>query len=247
MRIATYNTWNSDAGMPIRFRQLVDAINGVQADILCLQEVENREKHLAIASLCRYSHACWQEKAGLSILTRYPMAKAADFAYGMSALVQAEGKTFLVVNVHLPWESALSREKAMVDIVQNIAETEADYTLLLGDFNGSAHSAVHRFLTNEQSLMGADAYYFDLAEAFAEISGTKAPATLNFRENPRWGVAEAKNTVEVNQRVDWMMLKNPYPAKLPQLNECSLFGTDISEETGLAASDHYGVAAELEF
>lgn len=247
MRIATYNTWNSDAGMPIRFRQLADAINGARADILCLQEVADREKHQAIVPLCGYDYACWQEKAGLSILSRYPMAKAADFAYGLSALVQAEEKTFLVVNVHLPWESASSREKAMVDIVRNIADAEADYTLLMGDFNGSAHSAVHRFLTNEQSLMGADAYYFDLAEAFAEISGTKAPATLNFRENPRWGVTEAKNTVEVNQREDWIMLKNPYPAGLPQLKECSLFGTDISKETGLAASDHYGVAAELEF
>ncbi len=108
MRIATYNTWNSDAGMPIRFRQLADAIIRERADILCLQEVADRE-------------------------------------------------------------------------------------------------------------------------------------------NPRWSVVEAKNTVEVNQRVDWIMLKNPYPAGLPQLKACSLFGTDISEETGLAASDHYGVAAELEF
>ena len=80
MRIATYNTWNSDAGMPIRFRQLADAIIRERADILCLQEVADRE-------------------------------------------------------------------------------------------------------------------------------------------NPRWSVVEAKNTVEVNQRVDWIMLKNPYPAGLPQLKE----------------------------
>ena len=37
MRIATYNIWNSDAGMPMRFRQLIDEIVGADTDILCLQ------------------------------------------------------------------------------------------------------------------------------------------------------------------------------------------------------------------
>ena len=116
----------------------------------------------------------------------------------------------------------------------------------MGDFNSSENSSIHRFLTNEQSLLGADAYYFDLAEAFAQISGTKPLATLNFRENPRWGIAEARNTIEVNQRFDWILLKNPYPAELPELKKCMLFGTEISKRTGLAASDHYGVMAEIE-
>ncbi len=39
MRIASYNLWNADEGMPIRAQQLVTEIQTVQADILCLQEV----------------------------------------------------------------------------------------------------------------------------------------------------------------------------------------------------------------
>lgn len=54
------------------------------------------------------------------------------------------------------------------------------------------------------------------------------------------------NTIEVNQRFDSIMLKNPYPLEFPVLKECRLFGTEISEKTRLAANDHYGVWTEIE-
>lgn len=247
MRIATYNIWNSDAGMPMRFRQLIDEIVGADTDILCLQEVADREKHNSFSSLCGYDYSCWQAQTGLSILSKYPIDKSKDFEYATSAYIHLEGKTLLVVNVHLPWEKASLREKAIVKIADTVSSIKADYTFLMGDFNSSEHSSIHRFLTNEQSLLGADTYYFDLAEAFAQISETKTLATLNFRENPRWGIAEAKNTIEVNQRFDWILLKNPYPAALPELKKCMLFGTEISKKTGLAASDHYGIMIEMDF
>lgn len=244
MKIATYNIWDSEVGMPVRFRQLTDEINRVKADIICLQEVSDFEKHQRLSKLCGYEYSHWQSQTGLSILSRYPIEKTADFEYGTSAYLQLGGKTLLVVNVHLPWERASLREKAIVNIVA--ANIQADYTLLTGDFNSSENSSVHRFLTGEQSLLGADACYFDLAEASAERNGTKALATLNFRENPRWGVAQPENTIEVNQRFDWILLKNPYPAELPRLKSCTLFGTEIAEETGLAASDHYGIVAAID-
>ena len=46
------------------------------------------------------------------------------------------------------------------------------------------------YLKNEQSLQGCEAYFYDLAEAFAEITETAIYPTLNFRENPRWGVLQ---------------------------------------------------------
>lgn len=247
MKISTYNVWNSDAGMPDRFGQLVDEITGIGADIICLQEVSDHRMHDEFAAICGYGNSHWQEQAGLSILSRYPIEKTMDHRFAASAYIRYESKSILIVNVHLPWESASLREKAIVDILEGISDIQADYTLITGDFNCSESSAVYRFLTNEQSLLGADAYYFDLAKAYAEIKGTKAPATLNFRENPRWGTVQAKNTIEVNQRADWILLKNPYPNELPELKNCTLFGRKISEQTHLAASDHYGIAAEIEF
>ena len=247
MKIATYNIWNSDTGMPMRFRQLIDEISEIKADIICLQEVSDCEKHDSFSKLCKYDYSHWQAETELSILSKYPIDKTVDFEYATSACIQLEGKRLLVINVHLPWEKVSSREKAIVNIVKNTANIKADYTLLAGDFNSSENSSIHRFLTNEQSLLGADAYYFDLAQVSAEMSGTKTLATLNFRENPRWDIVEPKNTIEVNQRFDWILLKNPYPAGLPQLKNCILFGTKISKETNLAASDHYGIMVEIEF
>ena len=246
MIIATYNVWDSDAGMPVRSQQLIDEMNEIKADIICLQEVSDRSQHDRFSSLCGYAESYWQAQTGLSILSRYRIEKTADFQYGTAAYIRVVGQTILAVNVHLPWEKASFREKAIADIAVDISGMEADYTFLAGDFNCSEKSSVYRFLTNEQSLLGADAYYFDLAEAYAEMNGTKALPTLNFRENPRWGVAEPKNTIEVNQRVDWILLKNPYPNKLPELKKCTLFGTKVSQETHLAASDHYGVLVEIE-
>ena len=247
MRVATYNVWDSDAGMPARFQQLVDEIIGIHADIICLQEVSNRRTHDKFAFLCGYGNSHYQAETGLSILSKYPIKKTVNFKYAAAAAIQSESKSLLVVNVHLPWEKASLREKAIVEVVESVSGMQADYTLIAGDFNSSEQSSVYRFLTGEQSLFGADAYYFDLAEAFAKMNGTKPPATLNFRENPRWGIAEPRNTIEVNRRFDWILLKNPYPNELPELKSCTVFGTKISEETHLAASDHYGIMAELEF
>lgn len=247
MKIATYNIWDSDMGMPLRFCQLTNEIIGIEADIICLQEVSDRQKHYNFSKLCGYDYSHYHAQTGLSILSRYHIDKIADFEYATSAYIQLESKTLLVINVHLPWERASLREKAIVKIIENTSNIKADYTLLTGDFNSSENSSIHRFLTNEQSLLGADAYYFDLAEVSAEMSGTKTLATLNFRENPRWNITEPKNTIEVNQRFDWILLKNPYPAELPVLKNCMLFGTEITKEINLAASDHYGIMVEIEF
>ena len=246
MKIATYNIWNSEAGLPFRFQQIIDEITNLDADIICLQEVANREWHDEISALCGYFYSCYQEKTGLSILSRVSVEETYDFEFGTAACMQLEGKTILVTNVHLPWDSASLREKSIVDIVKGMADIEADISFLMGDFNSSADSSVHRFLTNEQSLLGCDAYFYDLAEAFADMSGKKPLATLDFRKNPRWGVIQPQNTIEVSQRFDWILLKNPYPAEFPVLKFYRIFGTKISGETGLAASDHYGALVEME-
>lgn len=247
MKIATYNIWDSDAGWPVRFEQIIEEISKIDADILCLQEVADREKHVRITELCGYPYSHWHNRAGLSVMSKFPMENVFTAEFAIFACMAVEGKRILSVNVHLPWDRASAREQSIVDIVQKMSEINADYAFLSGDFNSSASSSVHRFLVSEQSLLGTDAYFFDLADASAEINKVSPPATLNFRENPRWGISDPKNTLEINQRFDWIMLKNPYPAKMPILKACSIFGTNVSARTGLAASDHYGVVAEIEF
>lgn len=245
MKLASYNLWDSPAGMPYRREQIVSALSALHADILCLQE-DSAEIDLQSALPDLPFCACHRE-AGLTILSRYPIKDSLCMPYALAITVSYGIYTLCVVNVHLPWQSALLREEAVVAMTDTISAAVADYIILAGDFNCSDTSAVQRFLLGEQSLHGHDTYYFDLAEAYADMTGIPPSPTLDFRRNPRWGVVDPPNTLEKTQRFDRILLANPYPTPAPMLTNFVVFGSEISEETRLAPSDHLGVYADLDF
>ena len=37
LKIATYNIWNSESGMPYRIKYIVNEIKLINADVICLQ------------------------------------------------------------------------------------------------------------------------------------------------------------------------------------------------------------------
>ena len=245
MKLASYNLWDSPAGMPHRREQIVSVLSALNADILCLQE-DNAEidfpSILPDLPFC----ACHRE-AGLTILSRYPIKDSCCMPYALVITVSYGCSTLCIVNVHLPWQSALSRENAITAVTDAISCIPADFILLAGDFNCSDTSSVQRFLCGEQSLLGHDASYFDLAEAYADMTGIPPSPTLDFRHNPRWGVIDPPNSLEKNQRFDRILLANPYPNPAPMLTNFGVFGHEISEKTHLAPSDHLGVYADLDF
>lgn len=153
-------------------------------------------------------------------------------------------KKIAVVNIHLPWDSVLIREHQIIKIVNAVDKKTYDYVYMAGDFNCSDFSDVQRFLLGECTLNNCEALpcWFDLASAYAEITGKKAENTLDFRKNPRF----KGNTVETNSRFDRILLQNTYPQQFPVLSGCNVFGTSIYEDIALAASDHYGVVVEME-
>jgi len=148
-----------------------------------------------------------------------------------------------IVNLHLPWENALLREKFILEVLDNLQEKETDLVFLMGDFNCGDNSDVIRVLMGDCSLQGkvATLCFYDLGLAYATRQGIRAKDTLDFCRNPRF----QGNTIEVNQRYDRIFLKNTYPKEFPQLLESNIFGTKVYEQIGLAASDHYGVYAKL--
>lgn len=244
MRIATYNLWDSPAGMPHRRKQITSVLSALNADILCLQEDTAELDFPSIFSDLPFC-ACHRE-AGLTIQSRYPIKDTCCMPYAFVITVVYGSRTLCIVNLHLPWQSALLREKAIIDVTDAASKVHADFNLLAGDFNCSDASSVHRFLCGEQSLLGRDAYYFDLAEAYADMTGIPPSTTLDFRHNPRWGVIDPPNTLERNQRFDRILIANPYPNPAPMLTNFGVFGYEISEETLLAPSDHLGVYADLD-
>lgn len=235
--------------MPDRFIQILQQIKENKADILCLQEVANDDAFKKIATAGDYPYCYYYENNDLAFLSKFPILHVNLYEFTFSASVEVNERTLLVINTHLPWRSALQREKEIVCVIENTRNTDADYTIIAGDFNCSVNSSVHRYLKGDQSLLESDAYFVDLAEAYAEIEGSAPAATLNVRENPRYRNFEgvSTNTIEINQRYDRILLKNPFPKDYPILKSCGIFGTEISPITNLCASDHYGVFADLEF
>ena len=136
MKIATYNIWNSESGMPYRIKYIVNEIKLINADVICLQEVSSRKLAESIAANAIYC----------------------SFFYNSQKIA--------VVNVHLPWDSVLSREHQIIKIVNAVDKKTYDYVYMAGDFNCSDFSDVQRFLLGE-----CTAIYEDIALAASDHYG----------------------------------------------------------------------------
>ena len=162
MRLATYNIWNSPAGMPLRLAQIVNEIVNQNVDIVCLQEVSDIKTQEELAIQCKYLYSCFYPQAGLLVLSRLPIEGSLELPYALAVRVTQNQKSLILINVHLPWDSIIKQENAIVEIIEKTRQIQTDYMFILGDFNNSENSSVYRFLKNEQSLQGCETYFLDL-------------------------------------------------------------------------------------
>lgn len=250
MRIATYNIWNAPASNHLRFDQIAEQLKCINADVIGLQEVPDKEYHNQLLHECRYAFSIFHphkgEEEGLSFFSNYPILMSRYVDCALIVTLKTENSLCAIANLHLDWKSALRREKEIISIERAVSSCNANYRFLLGDFNCSACSNVQQYLLGQSTLMGEETnpYWFDLAESYADISQIPTEATLDFRSNPRW---QGKNTIETNQRFDRILLQNTYPSNLPTLEKCGVFGKKISAQSNLAPSDHYGIFADINF
>ena len=262
MRFATYNVWYPEIN--IRAEQLLAEIEKADADVIGLQEVPPAfyEK---IVRICKYKYCKYvlyvdepeEEKMGLAILCKHPIIEhfsLFDSAENENSIAQnsifdAEGIRFSVTNAHLPWDSVLAKEKQMIAVDRFIhaQKDNAHFFVLLGDFNCTLNSSVHRYLLGDQTLLGNESkpYWNDLAGSHAALHNyTRAP-TLDFVNNPRW---RGENTVYIPDTCDRIYAMEPFDWDCSfGLQDVKIFGTEVSPKTGYAPSDHYGVLAEVKF
>lgn len=252
MKIATYNIWNSESGMPERNQYLINEIKKEAADIICLQEVKNNQQAELIARQAKYDFMFFDnynhENEGLCILSHFPFHQQVSLLENINVIyisVLVKEKIIGIVNLHLPWDSAISRENQIVAAISRLENEKWNYTFIIGDFNCSDSSDVQRYLLGECTIRDTEANpcFYDMAESYSELTNTKVEATLDFRENPRF----KRNTIEKNQRFDRILLRNPYPLEFPVLKNCYVWGKQVYEKIELAASDHYGLIIDFEF
>lgn len=256
MKIATYNIWNDESTLELRAKRIVEEIRAVDADIIGLQEVSTEfyNKHL-VTEASYVHHAFMQypgEEEGLAILCRYPLIflealyQRENYANStaMNAFFMVDGIRFSLTNVHLPWDSVGAREHQILAIDRHLHEQNADFHILLGDFNGDIGSSVDRYLCGEQTLHGCEANlpWNDLVSAYAARCGEAVKPTLDTVHNPRWA---GKKSIYAPEVMDRIYLMDHWHET--ELESVKLFGTEVSTKTGYAASDHYGVVAEVNF
>ena len=255
MRIATYNVWNENKGSGNRFDQLKTEIIYIDTDIIALQEVTPNFCQQVLDKIenyhVRYSQYPWEEE-GLAILSKYPIDHCVSLfensEYDHSRAMQVQIKTrdikLSITNVHLPWDSILQREKQIIAIDRFIHENDADFCVLCGDFNGGMNSSVNLYLTGAQTLWGKESRpcWNELSSAYSARTGTLPTYTLDPVHNPRWLGKQAAFAPVVMDRIYIMETWNSV-----KLRTLRTFGTDISPKNQLAASDHYGVIAEVDF
>ena len=124
---------------------------------------------------------------------------------------------------------------------------QAEYFIMLGDFNCSPQASVHRFLLGEQTLAGREArpYWYEVSSVYAAVHGQALRPTLDCVHNPRWaGRCDPKPTI-APENFDRLYVMDDGGECL--IRRVELFGTQKDEESELCPSDHYGVLAELEW
>ena len=259
MKIATYNVWNEKSNMALRKEELIQEIIKINADIIALQEVLPDFWEELIKRTDYAHHVCHIfdfRGDGLAFLSKYPIEssfflyESAEFdnSLALNITFREKGFDFSAINVHLPWDSTLNKEKQIVAIHEytNRQKDDVDYFMLLGDFNCSMNSSVHNFLIDNQSLLGYEVGYpyGDLASIHAAVNNYNIRPTLDFTTNPRWKDNPTQSEPWI---VDRILFKDNADHGDYFILNVNIFGTDISPETGLAPSDHYGVIAEMDF
>ena len=256
MKIATYNIWNDEATLELRAKQIMEEIRSVGADIIGLQEVSTEFYNNYLATKSGYIHHAFMqypgEEEGLAMLSHYPLIFLESLyqreQYGnsvaMNAFFMVDGVRFSLTNVHLPWDSVGVREHQILAVDRHLREQNADFHILIGDFNGDIGSSVDRYLCGDQTLHGCEANpsWNDLSRAYAARTGEPVRPTLDTVNNPRWAGKKSMYAPMVPDRI--YIRDHWYETELESVG---VFGTKVSKKTGYAASDHYGVVAEVNF
>lgn len=240
LRVLTLNLWNVNAPLAARFAALSVGLKALRPDIVCLQEVDRdprstRRQSALAGEACGLTHAADHE--GLSILSRYPIARSAAFPlpqaprdhprFVLLAELRAGERPLLVANTHFSWRPEQSAERdaqaqALLAAIAGFAAPTVE-KLLCGDFNDDAHSPALRRIR-------------DGADGFRDTYAACRPGDPGYtyaRANPY-----ADASVSGDQRIDYIFATGGLAPR-----DCRVV-LDGADGLGLA-SDHYGVLCEF--
>ena len=259
LRVLTLNIWNRQGPWEERLRMIREGVRRLDPDVVGLQEIiahEGQSQADAIGEGLGLERAFGLAHdlgggvlLGNAVLSRWPIAASRVFPLPnggseeersllLAEIASPHGRIPFFVT-HLNWKlhHGVVRE-AQVALIAEIVKAEAPMSglppVLVGDFNAEPESAEIRFLKGLQSL-GGKSHYF--ADCFAQ-TGEGAGVTFDATRNPY-----AEETHEHPRRIDYIFVRGPDPQTRGKPVAARVVMDEV--ENGVAATDHYGVYAEI--
>lgn len=238
MKILTLNTWGS-YGPAARQAVLLDAIQAIDADITCLQEVTDPKLLISL----NYPTSFYAPDAWLAILTRYPAAGEKVVTYQTQSPQESYSRQLLLGEItvgnqslwvgttHLAWQEV--DEPTRVAQVKELLETTRSLRgdiLLSGDFNAAPESQVPKLIREA---------------GFVDLFAHRHPKETGITWDNRNPFIQSHSLRFPDRRIDYLFLSQPALDRLVVKN-CGVVG-DSPGADGLPPSDHYGVLAEITF
>ncbi len=259
VRVVTWNLWWRFGDWQARQGAIAETLAGLDADIICLQEVWSEENGVdQVAQLAstlvmqgiRTDERFYRGASfGNAILSRHPIERVADqrlppddgpgHRRALVARVEAPHAALSVVCTHLEYrfdKSAVRQEQVarLMEIVADQRGGEDDHPVILaGDLNAVPTSDEVRMITGEASPP-VDGLV--MTDAWA-TRGKGAGVTWD-EKNPHVGP-----TAWPQRRIDYVFVSWPRPKPLGNPVAARLAGD--SETGGIVPSDHYAVVVDL--
>jgi endonuclease/exonuclease/phosphatase family metal-dependent hydrolase len=259
LRVLTLNIWNRQGPWESRLALIRSGIRDLAPELIGLQEViahDGASQADEIAADLGYVTAFGEAHDygagvlfGNAVLSRWPIERTEVLP--LPTLQSEERRSLLFAEIasphgkvpffvtHLNWKfhEGVVREAQVSAIAEHIkGKTPLDGLppILVGDLNAQPEASEIRFLKGLQSLNGKSFY---MADCF-EHAGVGPGFTFDATRNPF-----AAATHEYPRRIDYIFVRGPDKRVRGKPLAASVVFEDA--EGGVAASDHYGVIAEI--
>ena len=237
MQILTFNTW-ANHGPAERIRLLIEQLNALSPQILCLQEVAEATM---LNALPYYSSSFYAPASGLAILSTFPMRQQRQVTYQtvspleeaprQAILVELEinGQSLWVVNTHLAWKA--EDETSRLGQVEELLEISASLgpqVFLSGDFNAQPkHPPIEQIRQR----------------GFMDLFSTLHPIHPGITWDNRNPFIQSHSVRFPDRRIDYLFLHQKASSSFVP-TDCEVVLREPSKD-GIYPSDHYGVLATL--
>lgn len=267
-RVVTLNFWGLEPPLDVRLALAERQLRALAPDVVAMQEVRpmdeggrrGRTTAAWLAGALGFEHV--YEPAvhrhdgdeGLAILSRHPIvehrvtplpdARPDDARILLSAAIHLPAARVWLHCTHLHYrpEDGVARERQVVAVDQAIralgmGADDAPVHILCGDFNAPPDSDEMRFLRGLTTLADRRTVYQD---AFARVH----PHADGFTWSAEIGAARARRTNDANRRLDYVLVSPRRKDGRGTVHDARLVMDERQGE--IAASDHYGVLADIQ-